>query len=358
MPGTLTRYILRLFAQRVLMVLAGLSAVLLVFDVLANIDDVLAHTDAILVPVLAYAGLRLPEVVSLVVPLTVLLAAMAVFAQLVACQEMVAMRAAGVSIYRVAGALLLGAVALAAAHLWFANAVLPHTSSRLQLWAAQDYRGLPPRRAPRRAPTWFAVSDSLVKVGYSSLDGRRLYDVTVVRRDEAGRMVDYFRARRAFYDSKLWVFAEVRRPAMGGREASELDKLRVALPVTPKRFAALAGRPTALRVEELWRLARDPDTGGRPTYVYESWLQRKLAHPLGALVMVLIAAPLGLQLARRNRMLLASFAAIGAGFLFFVAERLLLALGETGLLPPWLAVWTPAVVFSILSLWVLVSLEG
>lgn len=358
MPGTLTRYLLRSFLHRVLPVIAGLSAILLLFDVLANIDDVLAENTSIVLPLLVYAALRLPEVVSLVVPLATLLASMIVFAQFVSTQEMVAVRAAGVSIYRVAAALLLGAGLLSAAHFWFADAVLPHTSGRLQLWAARDYRGLPPRQAPRQAPTWFAVSDHLVKVDYSSLDGRRLYGVTVVQRDESGRMTDYFRAQRAFYQDRLWVFADVDRPPMAGREAQELEKLRLALPVTPKRFAALGGQLNALRAEELWQLASNPEASGRPTYVYSTWLHRKVAHPLGSLVMVLLAAPLGLQLARRNRMLLASFGVIFAGFLFFVAERLLLALGETGLLPVPMAVWTPGVVFSILAIWILISLEG
>jgi len=290
--------------------------------------------------------------------LLVLLATLAVLATLVTTNEMVGVRAAGISVYRVTLALLAGAAVLAGVHLWFADTVLPATSSRLALWDARDYEGLPPRRRPSRAPAWFMVGDSLVEVGWSSLDGRELRDVTVIRRDDNGRMTAYTRAEQAHYRDELWVLERVHRLPVNGQPRPDVPRLRLALPVSPERFAALGERPGAMRISEIWRLAHNPDLGGRPARVYDVWLQRKFAHPAGALVMVLLGAPMALQHARRNRMLLVSLGAITVGFLFFVAERLLLALGETGALPAAMAVWAPAVVFSMLAVWVLLHYEG
>ena len=358
MPGTLDRYLIVAWLTRAGLIVLGLAAILLLFDVLANADDVVEGSGRILVPVLAYAALRLPEIVSLVVPLAALVATMALLAHLVATHELVALRAAGVSFYRIVAALLLGALALSAVHFAFVETVLPQTSSRLELWRAEDFRGLPPRRLPRQAPAWFALGDTLVEVETSSLDGRRLQGVTVVRRQEDGRMRVYLRAERAVYTGLTWRLDEVRRAALQGQRAEVLPSLRLDLPVTPKRFAALGERPGALRLREIQRLIANPDLGGRPQYVYEVWYHRKLAHPLGALVMVLLAAPLGLQHARRQRMLLASFGVMFAGFLFFVAERLLATVGETGLVPVPLATWTPMVVFALLAAWPLLHYEG
>lgn len=358
MLGSLDRYLLRQFLVRAVFVIAGLTAILLLFDMLANADDIVAGSRGILLPVLAYAALRLPEVVVLVIPLGALLTTLAVFATLVTTHEMVALRAGGISIHRITLAMLGGAVILGALHLWFADTVLPATSSRLALWDKQDYAGLPPRQRPNQAPAWFAVGDALVEVGWSSLDGQRLRDVTVIRRNADGRMTAYLRAQRAHYTDELWVLEDVQRIPVDGGERPDTEQLRLTLPVTPQRFAALGERPGRLEISEIWRLARNPDLGGRPQAVYEVWLQRKFAHPASTLVMVLLAAPLGLQQGRRNRLLLASTGAIGAGFLFFVAERLLLALGEAGLLPPALAVWSPAAVFSALAAWVLLHYEA
>lgn len=358
MPGILGRYFLRFFLGRALIVTLGLAVVLLVFDVLANADDIVSGSNSIVAPLLAYAALRLPQVITLVIPLAALIATLITYATAVSSHEMVAVRAAGISIYRTTAVLLLGAFILAGAHLWFADTVLPATTSRLQLWQARDYAGMPPRQRPHRAPAWFSLGDTVVEVGWSSLDGSHLRDITVVRRDEAGRMIAYLRAEQAEYVEELWVLRNVRRVGVNGGSQSSQEELRIAIPVTPKRFAALGERPGALSLSEIWRLANTTELGGRPERVYHVWLQRTFAQPLGALVMVLLGATVGLQHARRNRMLLASSGAIGAGFLFFVAERLLLALGETGIVPSAMAVWAPAGVFSMLAGWVLLHYEG
>src|SRR3546814_14490159 len=107
----------------------------------------------VLSALLHYAALRLPQLASLVVPLAVLIAAMATFAQLVVSHEIVALRALGVSIYRRAGALLLGATVVGGGHFWLDDRVLPVTVGRLRLCADSAYHVLPPAATPPTAPT-------------------------------------------------------------------------------------------------------------------------------------------------------------------------------------------------------------
>ncbi|SDF88490.1 LPS export ABC transporter permease LptG [Limimonas halophila] len=355
---TLTRYVFRLYVSRALATTMALTALLLVFDVLANASAIIGKGAGVLMPVFAYAALRAPDVISLVVPLAALLASMMVYGQLVMTSEMVAARAAGVSVHRVIAAMILGAGVLAVAHTAFQEFVVQHSSARLRLWAERDYRGMPPEVAPQRAPTWFAAGDALVHVSGSATDGRRLQGVTVVRRSPEGRLTDIFTADWARFRNGFWQFHEVHRPTSDGPGAAEtMPRLDLVLPISPGRFSTLAESPAELGLEELWTLRKNPQSANRPASFYNFWLHRKLAHPAGALVMVLIAAPVALQAARRNRMLLVSFATILAGFLFFVSERVLVALGETGMLPAAVAAWTPAIVFASLGLWVVISME-
>ena len=356
---TLPRYILRLFLGRAVAAVAGLTALLLVFDILANAGEIVARGAGVFVPLGHYAALRAPEVATLVTPLAALLAAMMTYAHLVTTSEMIAARAAGVSLRRVMGAVLVGAAVVAVAHGAFQQFVAQDTSARLRLWAERDYQGAPPSMTPQRAPAWFAAGDALVHADSSTPDGRRLDGVTVVRRDPQGRLIDLFDAAWADFSNGFWRFHEVAR--LIEREAgapTTRARLDLVLPISPKRFSTLAESADELGLGELWRLHNTPDAGSRPDSFYSFWLQRKIAQPVGALVLVLIAAPIALQAARRNRLLLASFGTVTAGFLFFVSERVLAALGETGLLPATIAAWTPAAVFSLLALWVVVTLEG
>ncbi len=351
------RYILWSFFVRFGQALAGLTGILLVFDVIANTADITNGGGGLVQPLLIYSGLRLPEIVSLLVPLAVLLAAMIMLFQYSIHGEMVALQAAGVSIHWVIGNLLLAATAVAGAHFWFANDILPETAGRLRLWAELDYHGLPPKGSPSRAPTWFAAGDALVHTGYSSLNGRQLYGITVIRRGEEGRMSDYFTARLATFSDSRWHFEGVERSAMGANQESLGDQAAFDLPISPSRFSKLAAPLEELAFADLLEIRRQQPLGERPPHVYALWLQRKLAQPGASLIMVLLAAPLGLLLGRRSRLLLASFAVISTGFLFFIAERFLLTLGEDGVLPPLIAVWGPMFLFASLAFWLLLKLE-
>lgn len=356
-PGVFARYLLRRFLLATLGLLAGLTAVLTVFDLLANAGEVLAGATVPLPALAAYTALRVPQIVSLLLPLAVLLAALATLGRLAAGSELIAIRAAGVSGVRIAGTLLLGAAVVAAVHFWFAELVVPESAGRLRLWQARDYAGLPPAVSPRYAPTWFAAGQTIVHVEASSTDGTRLMQPTLIERDAGGRLVAFTTADLARYRDGRWILTGVRRPLAIEGETTP-TRLVLDLPLDPERFSVLAGGPEEVGLRQLAALAGSTEVGRRSPAYYAFWMNRKLAQPAASLVMVLIAVPLGLQLARRNRLLASALGALAAGFLFFIAERLLVPLGENGVLPAAMAAWAPVGAFGLLAFWNLLRREA
>jgi lipopolysaccharide export system permease protein len=75
----------------------------------------------------------------------------------------------------------------------------------------------------------------------------------------------------------------------------------------------------------------------------------RLAAPWTCLVVVFIAIPFGAGSGRRNLFFgVAGSIFIVAGYL--VAQKLSLAMGSNGVLPPWLAAWLPNLLFATLGL--------
>lgn len=357
MTRTLTLYVARLFLGRAALTVGGLSALVLLFDVLANADRVTGGGSGIFVPLILYAALRLPDVVSLIIPLAALLAAIITFGQLVSNHEMHALRASGVSLYRVALAILAGAAIVAAVHLVFAEVLRPATANRLHVWQSAQFSGLPPIETPREAPTWFAVDDAVAHVRASSLDGRTLDGVTVVHRDAEGRIVDLLQAEIARYVDGGWILENGTRTVADDGSRQDFRRLEIELAVTPASFSVLAADPDRIGIGQLWRLGRDSDRAGHPSHVYEFWVQRKLARPFGVLALVLLAAPMGMLVSRGAPFMLTALAIIGAGFLYFIAEQLLATLGEGGTLPTMLAAWAPATLFTLVGATALLHME-
>jgi len=79
-------------------------------------------------------------------------------------------------------------------------------------------------------------------------------------------------------------------------------------------------------------------------------LHARLAAPWTCLVVVLIAIPFGTSSGRRN-LFVGVAGSIFICFAYMVIQKVTLALGSSGHLPAWLAAWLPNLTFGIVGLW-------
>jgi lipopolysaccharide export LptBFGC system permease protein LptF len=91
-----------------------------------------------------------------------------------------------------------------------------------------------------------------------------------------------------------------------------------------------------------------------PSPAYRFWLytklQGRLAAPWTCLVVVVIAIPFGVAGGRRN-VFVGVASSIVICFGYFVLQQVGLALGTSGRMSPWLAVWFPNLSFGLVGLW-------
>lgn len=356
---TLIISLLSRFVMQWFMVLLALSGLLMVFDLLANADTILKFHPGEVLPLWHYTTLRIQQIMSFVLPLAVLIAAMALLARMVMSQEMVILHAVGIPVFYVLGVLGCATAAIAFLHLAFANTVLPHSSATLYRWQENDYRGRPAATPLNIATDWVANGMTLMHVESVSDHGRLLRNIVLIERDKADVVRHYLTANSAQYRNGSWVLRGVRQVG-DAPEGSETpaETIERVLPFDPKALSLAGIREEELSYNDLLLLLEKTDVKNDSSRPYAFWFHRKLAYPFSSLIMLLIAAPIGLQLARRNRMLMASFSCIMVGFLFYVIQQLLASLGETGLLPPILAAWAPMALGAAIGNWVLLHWES
>jgi lipopolysaccharide export system permease protein len=103
-------------------------------------------------------------------------------------------------------------------------------------------------------------------------------------------------------------------------------------------------------LSELWPYLRDnPDTPAREKVKLLTKLHGRLAAPWTCLVVVFIAIPFGAAPGRRN-LFFGVAGSIFICFAFFIVQQVGLALGMNGYLPPWLAAWLPNLFFAALGI--------
>jgi lipopolysaccharide export system permease protein len=351
----LTGYILKLVGVRILAASLVLLGVLQILDLLEVTPDIVSRGLGF-AGVVHYALLRLPRLIDQAAPLGVLAGSIFAFMKLAADSEVIAMRATGVSTYRLLAMALPAALAVAAIDFCSVELVAPRTDPALQTW----WQSTAPHSMAAVKPKAFRVGADLAVASTRDYSGRSLTDVSIYRRDATGRLTERITAASATYaHHQGWRLSAPQfvRFDLGAPQAGRASEMTWASGFRPADVQALFfGQDTISAASA----SRALSGGGaeRPPSYYATRLQRAIATPVGSLVMLLLALPVALASFRSSQGAVFVASSLGAGLLFLVTDGMLSALGESGVLSPILAAWAAPTVFAALGATALLRLEG
>jgi lipopolysaccharide export system permease protein len=278
-----------------------------------------------------------------------LVATIFLFLTLTRHHELTALKAAGISVYRVAAPILLfGAVVTVAAGL-FQEMLLPVLNERGEEVDRVKIRGLLPRHLQSRQRIWLRSSDSrFYRVEMLAPGTNDLYGVTVMEIDRNFRLLSRLDARRAHWSRAGWDLSEgaLREIGPGGRvQTVPFTWTALDLGESIEDFTQIQKPVSAMSYRELSEYVSRLETAGFQVRKYVVELYSKLSFPLMNVVMVLVAIPFSLQAPRGGRLFGIGLAiAIMAGYL--VVHYVAIAFARADLLPPLLAAWTANVIFT------------
>ena len=340
-----------------------ISAVALgaIADLTGNIDDILRNNvpGAVLYRYYKYLSLQLAFDVA---PIAVLVTTLVTFSLLSRTSEVVALRSLGVSLYRMAlpvrvGAALIGAVCAA---LQFR--VLPASNQKVAE-ANDRIKGREKPRSVRRADQQWLIGRGRFIYNYLNFDkaSSSLQRLQVFTFDGEQALVARLLAATARFDARGWIvedgwirtFEGVREKSFRRFEAPVV----IDLDEPPDYFAAEIRKPRAMSFGELSEYIRGVRESGQSAPALEVALHNRIAFPFASLVMALVALPFAFRLERRGA-LYGLGVAIGLGVVFMAVFALFRTLGEVGTFPAIVAVWSPNTLFAMLATYLFLGVRS
>jgi lipopolysaccharide export system permease protein len=352
MIWTVSRYLSRLFLMRFGFLMLGLALLVVFLDFLADGDEILEAGGGALTPILRYTVLRLPEIVSELIPITAMLAGFLTFAGLARFRELTALLGVGLSKFTLAAAIAPAAVLVAAMQFVIEDQALPVAVGELRAWGVADY-GL----SDGGKATWIRQGTDIVRIGRFDRPADRLEGVTIFRRDGAGNLLERIEAEEAVYRDREWVLRSVRRSTPGQPVAIEATPLGWPQGMSLDLLLSAATHPKETSLVGLLGVSGRSDLGTQPGYRYKLWLHERLAGPVTTMILIMLTVALAQPFESRTGrgILLAIW--LAAGFVAWTFDGLVLTFGEIGLLPPTLAAWTPPMVFAAVAIWLMLHDE-
>jgi lipopolysaccharide export system permease protein len=352
----LDRYVLRKFLLPFAYCFVGFIAIWFIFDLSDNLPDFLqgkAGFDFLL----EYYQSQISEIIVISLPIGALLALLYSLTAMSRSNEIISMLGAGVSVTRVLVPLIGVGLVLTAITGYFNYENAPHAAMIKKRMLRDIKRGKKTEvgltghlyRNREDLRTWFSRK---VYVG-----GQRLSDVQIVQQDADGNIVKQWYARDAYHNdiTKSWNLQRARYVEIdleGKISKSEMhDELEIpGWRETPWRIGSSVMNPDYLSVPELEDyLAFNKDFPEVRLAPYRTQLHYRWALPWVCLLVVFIAAPLGIVYSRRG--ILGGVAtAIGLFFSLVFFSSLFVALGKGNRISPWLATWGPMAVYFLIGL--------
>jgi lipopolysaccharide export system permease protein len=355
----LTIYLAKMFAVRIVAVLAMLVLVLMMMDLLSRTGDILAYAGNGEDELLKYASLRTPQLVARFLPYSVLLATIITLAGLNQNSEVIAMKAAGMSAHQVLAPLLLTAVVVSGISFAFNERVVTRATATLKAWEDVEYGPIPVDPATRSNVYFNDGNDVLMARQLSGTGNATLLTgVTFYQRDDGGMITRQITGSRARFANPGWrVEDAVVFDVATTTSTRPAAPLRVAAGTTLAQITLRRVDPQAETLSELSRSIAALKAAGRRTAELEGYWWHKFSGPLAAVLMPLLGAVAGFGLARSGGLFVRAVIGMALGFAYFVVENLGLAMGSFGGYPPLLAAWGPFVLFVLVGETVLVRTE-
>ena len=352
----LDRYVIRNFLQIYLYCIAGFFSIWLIFDISDNISTFIDEHFGVALTVKYYAT-QIPEVFIILLPVSLLLALLFSLGRMSRANEIVSMLTAGVSIPRVLAPLIGMGLLTVAASFALNYSLAPHAEMAKKNFVAtarahqfsvqgQIFRNRTDLR------TWFVQS---FRPGHDVFN-----NVQVLQQDEHDNIVANYLTPRATYhpENKTWELENVKVVHYDAAGNIIEEKIFPSLKIdnwseTPFRLGSANVRAEYLSLPELRQyLHFNSDFPVTLLAPFRTHLQYRIALPWTCLVVVCVAAPLGIGYSRRG--VLASVAtAFVLVFSMNFLTHLFLALGEGDRISPLVAAWTPNLIFTAIGLYLL-----
>ena len=352
-PNTIDRYVSREFTRYFLLILAALINVYvlgLLIDVIADAFEYEVNGSL----VLQYLFFAMPQIFFHMLPLTTLMATLVCFAIFTKTSEITAIKASGISLYRICvSVVLLGAVVSTGCFV-IQEYLLPYANRR----AAELRNEI--KKAPVQTYNildrqWMmGEQQEFYNYAYYDPNVRKFSGLSVYRyKTDPFTLTERHYAQEATWEPEMnsWVYGQGwKRNFDNERKFERFESLVVQDMEPPSYFSKEQKRSNQMTYLELSSYVSDLKRAGYDVVPLEVALRSKLSFPLAAMVMVLIGVPFSFTPGKKGA-LYGIGIAIAIGLSYYVTTRVFAFMGETGLLHSILAAWAPNLLFGIAALY-------
>jgi LPS export ABC transporter permease LptG/LPS export ABC transporter permease LptF len=367
LPQLVDTYILSTFLSYLVLMLSSFVSLVLIFNFFELIGDMLRNNIS-LWKMFTYLFFLTPQLIYDLLPPSVLVAVLAAFGVMSKQNEIIAFKACGVSLYRLAAPILIGSTLLSGGLFAF-DFYYVANANRKQDALRDEIKGRATQTYLRPDRKWIMGYNSSRIFNYKFFNAAgeesAMNEASVFELEpKTFRLQRQIYARLAHWSAplKTWVFEDGWTCEYKGAFCNSYTPFQATtfreLTEPPDYFLKEALQDTQMNFLQLDHYIKDlTQSGFEGTVKLQVRLFRKFSVPLFALMMAMIAIPFGFLVGNRGAMAGVGLS-IGIAVGYIGIGQLFEKLGDAGQLQPVMAAWGPDVVFALAGAYLLLRMRS
>ncbi len=337
-----------------------------VIDILSRLDDILRHQTHY-TTLIQYYLWYLPVMFVQIAPFCCLLSTLYTFSKLNHDNEIIAMRASGLSIFYITKTVLVFGVVISLLVFWVNDRLVPKSMNITQKIKIEMEEGVKTKQDKKQEVinnlAIYGLKNRLFFIKKFYPGTNTMLDITILEHDEQQNLTKKIVANKGDYEDRLWKFYHsiTYNFDLNGQIIEEplyQEEEIMTIPEGPKDFLAQRQSPESMSISQLdtyiWKLSKSGAT--RVIQNLKIDYYQKFTSPFTSLIIILLGISFSLMTQKRATGLSSIGISIMLGFLYYILDAIFIAIGRGGALPPLIAASLSHVIALAFSFYLINSL--
>lgn len=359
-PNILDRYTLRKYLAIFLFVFFSLLLIFIIVTFIDRIDNIHKHNKPLML-LFEYIRYRIPEFIHYILPVAALATTLLSLGLLTKFNEITAMKACGISLYRITLPVVLMAILVSFLSFYLQENILPNSNKKVEeIW--DKINDVPPRSYSYLDRRWVLSKEKNRIYHYNYFDREKsvfsqlsIYDFDPSTWSFQRRT---YSERGYLSEGHLSLANCWYRDFVNGRPTKFEKSEKMDLSVVEDRSYFLKERkvPEQMSYRELGQYIEELEERDFDTVRYKVDLNYKVSFPLASLIMTLLGIPFAFSMGKRGTLVGIGLSIVIA-MIYWGGIGIFKSLGYLNYLDAFLAAWGPNLIFGLIGLYLLFTLR-
>ena len=345
----LDRYILREFTKMFVLILISLAGLYLIVDFFERIRMFLSN-HATVRQMASYFLLTLPMILSQMIPIAVLLGALLSFGLLSKNSEITAMKANGLSLYRISLPVILISLVICVATFLLSEFVTPYTNQQAKYVKLIEVQKRETLGSFKQNEIWYRGEKGIYNFSLFDPRTNTLKGIRIHFLDQGMRLSQRIDAKEAVWRDGEWLFRELLVTTLNDDGVPSIKRIPsqvIPLSEEPADFTVVQKDTEEMGLLDLRKFTRKLAAEGHDATRYLTDMHGKIAFPLISVILAILGVSFSLKSERSGGVAQSIGMGIIIGFSYWIVFAFAISLGRAGTLPPVVAAWAANLLFGL-----------